>query len=299
MGDFDGYTSAELLDVISKLEFVTTADRAITIDGAEYDALVICSYGDYCGSDLDAANYRELVERYGDIFHTREGWQGERSLLLVNDRGMSPFAVSDADAADLIDTLKSVAADLASLEDYPLLSEETHSRYIDELAGDAWDAYLRSDVVADLDAYAPDEDASDAVNACDEDALRQAYYSYEGDEWTAETATSVVNGRHDDAVRHVAETVFGRDVEANLAERANRERREQAARENFSTAWADYRDRYPLPFFDRHADACQKITFSRIYAAGRPMTVDSVRAFVASEAETAAYRDAATVDHYR
>jgi hypothetical protein len=290
MDNFDGYTSAELLDIIAKLSFVNPVDRAVTINGAAYDALVICSYGDYHGSDLDAANYQELIERYGAILHTQGGYH-EWSLLLVNDRGMPPFAVSDTDARDMIDTLKSVAADLAGLEQYPLLSEQTHSAYIDELAWRAWDQYLRSDVVRELDTYAPGGDASDAVFECDEDAFRQAYYDYDDNEWTADTATCVVNGRHRDAVRHVAEIVFGWDVAANLAAHESRERQERSARLQFDTAWSDYLDWYPLPFFDRHAGSCREIIFNCLYATGRPMTVDSVRAFVAAEGETAAYRD--------
>jgi hypothetical protein len=43
----------------------------------------------------------------------------------------------------------------------------------------------------------------------DEENIRVTYYQYEDNEWDCESATSVVNGRHDEAVRYVAETVFG------------------------------------------------------------------------------------------
>jgi hypothetical protein len=65
----------------------------------------------------------------------------------------------------------------------------------------------------DLDDYAPDNDASQAVYLCDDDTLRAAYYGYEDNEWFCETATSVVNYRHDDTVRHVARALFGWDVD--------------------------------------------------------------------------------------
>jgi hypothetical protein len=292
MSVFDGFTAGEILDVIAKLAFVQTG--SVTIEGAEYAALVICSYGDYHGSDLDGANYRELIARYGQIFYTRDGYHGERSLLLVNDRGVPPFETVDGGAyvGDVVDTLKALAADLAGLEDYPLLSEEMHSAYIGELAQDAWNQYMRADMASELDAYAPGGDASAAVAACEGDTLFEAYFGYDGNEWTAETATSVVNGRHADAVRHVAVTVFGWDVEANAAANRARQEREDTAADEFVQAWSDYRDRFPLPYFVQHNTVCGGVVFRALFAAGAPMTVEAIRVFVAAQAEQAAYLSA-------
>lgn len=160
------------------------------------------SYSDYGGSDLDAANARALIEIFGrDTFVHLYGPHGSVGLALPSDEPLP----DDPDGEMLADLVRIVEG----LRDYPIVDEGVQSAYVDELADEAWSCWLRLDLARDLDDYAPDGDASDALLACDEDELRTAYYAFEGNEWVCETATSVVNLRHDDAMRHLAATVFG------------------------------------------------------------------------------------------
>lgn len=163
------------------------------------------SYSDYGGSDLDAANVRALVETFGEsTFVHLYGGHDSTGLALPYGRSL-PDDEENERLTFLVETIEALA-------DYPLISDETHSRYVAELAAECWDQWVRSDTVHELCEYAPTDDASDAVHACDEDAFVSAYYGCESNEWTCETATSVVNLRHDDAVRHVARSLFGWDV---------------------------------------------------------------------------------------
>ncbi|MFE9748245.1 hypothetical protein ACFYOT_25345 [Saccharothrix saharensis] len=160
------------------------------------------SYSDYGGSDLDAANIRAMIELFGpDAFVHLHGPHGSAGLALPCDQPLP----DDLDCEMLLLLVRTVEG----LRDYPLVDDCVHSTYADELAEDAWSAWLRFDIGRDLNDYAPDGDASDALLNCDEDDLQSAYYAFEGNEWVCDTATSAVNLRHDDAVRHVAAAVFG------------------------------------------------------------------------------------------
>lgn len=160
------------------------------------------SYSDYGGSDLDAANVRALIEIFGhDTFVHLYGPHGSVGLALP----CGALLPDDPDG----DILASLVKTIDALRDYPIVDECVHSSYVDEIADEAWSSWIRSDLARDLDDYAPDGDASDALLDCDEDELYGAYYGFEGNDWVCETATSAVNLRHDDAVRHVAAAVFG------------------------------------------------------------------------------------------
>lgn len=173
----------------------------------------LVSYGDYHGSDLDAANARALVAEFGDVFYRNDGPHGSVSLSIAAAPGVPPFAPppdpanSTGDWENDWETLASLAATMTRLTDYPLISEEAHAEYINELVTEAWDSWLRSDLLSDLatatgsdDLYEPADELADQV--------REAYLSFENNEWVAQSATSVVNLRHRDAVRHVLTTVF-------------------------------------------------------------------------------------------
>ena len=260
--------------------------------------LSLMAYGDGYGTDYDAANVRALRETPGVTVSTpgrRD--DGGSATVVVGD--MSSFANAQGetpDPATAIEWLASLVSQMEHLTDYPLLDDDAHSEYVNELAGESWDAYLRSDVSSELGDLSPTGEfgyddvrvAGDARTG--EDIVREAYYAYEGNEWNATTATEVANGHHDDAVRHVAATVLGWDLDAIAAEREARTHAETVARATFDTAWADYRARYPLAMFDtdpeRYGDA--------IYGAMQqwddllPATVDTVREAVIGLTQMAA-----------
>lgn len=182
--------------------YVHNAFRPLDTDLVELPV----SYSDYGGSDLDAANVRALIETLReDTFVHLYGPHDSVGLALPYGRPLP-----DDPDNELLTLLVGM---IESLIDYALIDESTHSDYVHELADEAWDSCLRQQVMWDLDDYAPDDDAINAVVECDDDTIRAAYYGYDDNEWFCETATSVVNYRHDDAVRHVARTIFGWDVD--------------------------------------------------------------------------------------
>lgn len=168
-----------------------------------------CVWGDYVGSDLNRANYLALIESYGqDSFVKIGDFYGSESLGII--LGELP------DGWDF-DMLAGLTHDLKRLEDYPLLDEEVHSQLEHDEAENAWESHLMSDVMSELggrdytldienrelwsDAYRDDPRET-------EDIVRDLYYSYEQNEWTFESATSIVNNRSDEAVEHVWESIW-------------------------------------------------------------------------------------------
>jgi hypothetical protein len=163
-------------------------------DDANEWRLDLIGYSDGSGTDWDAANVRYIEETHEwvDIDETYGG--GKEAYLIV---GCLPGS-DDDDIDDRIGMLESLVDDLGRLEDYPILSDDIHGQYVDELATEAWDQWLGSDVRSDIetrmeDEY-PDFDALDYENV-----IREAYYDHEN-EWNCTSATEVTNGHHDEAV---------------------------------------------------------------------------------------------------
>jgi len=194
--------------------------------------LTLISCGDYHGSDVDAANNRALKDVPGVYFREpNTGGQGSVFNVTTTTVGeMSSFenATDPGDTerepatrrADALEWLESLVKTMESLADeVTYLDEEAHSAYLSELAEEAWSDHLESDTFDMLQEIGPGgreawEDMVDVSTAGPElkESIREAYFGYDENEWNAETATSIVNGRHEDAVKHVARTVFGWDV---------------------------------------------------------------------------------------
>lgn len=187
--------------------------------------LTLISCGDYHGSDLDAANNRALDGTPGvTVREPNTGGMGSVFNISTTVVGeMSSFENSQTTAdwerepaqrrADALEWLESLVQQMEGLTDYPVLDDETHSELIDELAGEAWDSWLKSDMLSDLAKLSPEEDWDLYDTELTEDAVREAYYAFEGNDWVVESLGSgAVNGRHDDAVKHVARTVCGWSV---------------------------------------------------------------------------------------
>lgn len=208
--------------------------------------LSLISYSDHGGSDLDAANVRSLEGTPG-LQTSTDGIHGDSEAWLQ----VGEFDNADDDVPTMLGWLKSLADTMEGLSDYPLISDDTHGEYIDGLANDAWNQWLGRDVESTVQSelaaailatptlwnslrlqYADeiaaflalctegatidsDDVATIVIDGLGDDVIRNLYYSFDGNEWSAESATSVVNGRHDDAVAYVVTTFVSRLTEAS------------------------------------------------------------------------------------
>lgn len=192
--------------------------------------LTLISCGDYHGSDVDAANNRALQGTPGvtvgepntggmaSVFNVSTTVVGEMSSFINNQSTDEWEREPQAQRADALKWLESLVRQMEGLTDYPLLDEETHSELVDELAGEAWDSWLESNVHSELSSIGPGgldawddllSDMGDELKA----TIRVAYYGFEGNDWIVNSlGEGATNGRHDDAVKHVARTVFGWNV---------------------------------------------------------------------------------------
>lgn len=190
--------------------------------------LTLISCGDYHGSDVDAANNRALQGTPGvDVSEPNTGGMGSVFNVSTTVVGkMSSFENSQTPAdwerepatrrADALMWLESLAEQMEGLAtDTVLLDSETHSELIDELAGEAWDSWLESDVHSELIKIGPGgrdawSDLLDDMGPELKANIRETYYEYEENEWTVSSLSEgATNGRHSDAVHHVALHVFG------------------------------------------------------------------------------------------
>lgn len=187
--------------------------------------LTLISCGDYHGSDIDAANNRALKNVPGvTVREPNTGGQGSVfnvSTTVVGEMSSFENATDPDDTErepavrrdDALAWLESLVKTMERMVDeVTYLDEEVHSKYLAELAEEAWFDHLESDTLDALEDLSPEEDWNFFDTEVAKDTVREAYFGYDENEWTAETATSIVNGRHEDAVKHVARTVFGWDV---------------------------------------------------------------------------------------
>jgi hypothetical protein len=198
-------------------EYVT-ADHGDTVDyddlrTSEWTADLVelpVRYSDTHGSDLAVVNQQYLIEEFGAkaFVHLYNHRDGARGIGLPVCR---PLPGDDADNS----ALHRLIGEMERLRLVGLLDEERHARHIDTLAEAAWRSHLRAEVITTLRTLAPDIEEDRAVVAAGLDAddpIGEIYFGFEGNEWTAVTPFRVRNGRHDEAVRHVAVTLFGWEV---------------------------------------------------------------------------------------
>lgn len=196
-------------------------------------SVTLMSYGHHHGSCLDAANVRALADTPGVTTSTGDRDGGGSATMEVGE-------LPGDDSNDLdtrLGWLVAVADMVEGLEsDYPLIDDGAHSEYVNELAENAWDSWLGSDVcdavaeklterlrvdeayaarlrerygyMLDDDCINDDQYVAEMVVAEMVVAVRTVYYGFEENEWNCDGATDVRNGRHDEAVVHVYETVF-------------------------------------------------------------------------------------------
>lgn len=210
---------SRIFELSSKLAGIPGIEsQAIVTSGETEYYLTLLSWSDYHGSDVDRANARFLVKTYGETaFEQDWGPQGFEALRIGDPRqGCQPFpdlAFPDGAEAtarrleDLIETF-------TELQDYGLLSEETHAQLVQEMAEEAWSSWLSWDIYVLLSALAEEQEDSDAaslaVDEYHEEAERLSEVVYAVIEasggWycTAATAANFSDTVHTVAVRTAA-----------------------------------------------------------------------------------------------
>ncbi len=141
-------------------------------------------WGDYCGDICGRSNYRRLLEDFPDTFVEVLGDYSSQYLAIPAD--WTPEDDGEEDMVNLFTGLR-------------LYDDEDESKLVDELAWEAWDQYLRFDIVRELDRFGVDTDA------IDEDELKERFYalvSEANESPRAESATDVIFPYFDD---HIAE----------------------------------------------------------------------------------------------
>lgn len=161
----------------------------------------LVSYSDYGGSIFDNANVRAL-DNFSGVNTTSDGTHGAGSAWI--QLGELPNECGEIDAGllqlqKLVEVIESLSGDVASI------SESAYDEVMQELEESAWDAWAESDVKSSLGVLA-DGNVDDFGFSDDE--IRELYYGYENNNWYADTATSVTNERHEDAVEHVCDVIL-------------------------------------------------------------------------------------------
>ncbi|KAA9159440.1 hypothetical protein FPZ12_020270 [Amycolatopsis acidicola] len=174
-------------------------------DGQETDddyaiTVTLVDYSDYGGTERDAANVRYLIGTPG-VQTSTNGRHGYGSAWVQ----LGELPTNGDDVGTGIEWLTNLIQ-IAQSIDAGEVDESTLGEYETELQVEAWDAWLESDTRSELADWFGCDDLDDFGYSHEE--IRDLYYSYEGNEWTCDSATSATNQNHDDAVEHVAETIL-------------------------------------------------------------------------------------------
>jgi hypothetical protein len=170
------------------------------------------SWGDYSGSMVDRANYVAILEDYkDDVITVGRGTHDGEGLALRWDAEIP---------TDLYDGIVGISP----YGDYPLWNEEVALRLEMEEAWEAWDGYLGSDTVREIEERLSERDPCDVPSDewgesdytrrltewADSEKLRERYYELTSDAPFypyAESATSMVFPDHDEIVAQLAEEI--------------------------------------------------------------------------------------------
>jgi hypothetical protein len=190
------------------LETVTDEqlNTLILTNGEEADdyypvAITLVSYSDYGGSCLDAANVRYFREAEAPGVYFGSGVHGTEYAWVQ----LGELPTNGEDIATGLDWLQSLVDMMDAVADHGLISDESHTAYVDALAEQAWDQWLGADVLAalwDLSHGNPED------FQFTDDEIRALYYGYDENWWSCETATSVHNENHENAMTHVCESIL-------------------------------------------------------------------------------------------
>ncbi len=205
--DKDGYINyadAEPGDTV--FAGYSTVENA-TPDDATFVILDMTSWGDYSGSTIERSNYRRLLEEYRETFaEVRYDFDGHALALPVAwpSGAWAQEHLPSGLGENAEDARKQLFETLSGLEsDYPVYDDEDLSSLENDLVGEMWDCWVRSDLVSELYKVCD----ADAVDDVSEDQLRELFYSFVGESpepFHAEDAVSVVFPYFPDAVAHIA-----------------------------------------------------------------------------------------------
>lgn len=166
------------------------------------DLLVLpVNYSSTYGTIHTAANARELIRVFGaDRFVTIHGDGGWFGLALLSETPW-PRRSQLGRLADMLTVLAS--------GDQVLLNRQTYWAYFAELQDKA---SLAAKTLDSLVALAPAGVTVDRERMLADHRIRYEYRWFRHNEWMPQTATSVINMRHEEAVLHVARTVLRWEV---------------------------------------------------------------------------------------
>jgi len=187
----DARDAWELGDSVTMGDLETSEHRSCRLNGPEsspdFYRFPLTLWGDYIGDAVQRSNHRCLLADFPGTFSDHVGFPGAHELLL-------PAEGVDAD------TIAELVRIGHALSDYPCVDDEDLSRLEMELADEAWDAYLRYDVMRSLDELGVDTDE------VDEEKVRELFYAALSEDCEyayAESADSVVFPCYDDDVAYV------------------------------------------------------------------------------------------------
>lgn len=101
-------------------------------DHAEFVEFPYTTWGDYVGGTVERSNYNSLLRDFPDTFIHITGGYFSHTLYLPMPYGPNGQALVEI---------------MAGLENYPLYDEEDHSQLEMDIAWDAWEQYLKADIV--------------------------------------------------------------------------------------------------------------------------------------------------------
>jgi len=154
-----------------------------TVSGIVWITDSVLVAGDYCGTNsVGEANLRDILQIAEDeelevlslsysTFHRMErgySWEDDPSLEGVNL--LELYGAYGSRSVYVRKSCEALREVVDALEDYPLISDETHSEVEMEWEDEAWESWLRSDLIATLD-----DDTQDKIDKVEDSALFQAY----------------------------------------------------------------------------------------------------------------------------
>lgn len=147
-------------DTVSMSDLVQT-DR---LKDAVFVRMPLTLWGDYVGTVVERSNYQALLADFPDRFVVVEGFPGAHELIV-------PLHLWS-------DELQRIASGLQ--DDYPLYDEMVYAEVENQLVEESWEAWVRYDLVRDLDR----EHGLDTDELLVEDDTLQSlffYFTYQQD----------------------------------------------------------------------------------------------------------------------
>ncbi|MCX2949924.1 hypothetical protein [Lentzea sp. NEAU-D7] len=181
--------------------------QLIMSDGAEtfdYEAVTVTlvSYSDHHGSEFDAANVLALEGTPGVETKTEgRGGEGYAQVQL----GELPGDLGE-DIDTCLEWLAHIVECVDRIADYPVLDHDKLYEYEQELREAAWDEWLRSDLIGELDKWAGGDGWEDF--GVSDDELREMFYGYIPAYWEFQSATSITNTSFREITEHIQGTVL-------------------------------------------------------------------------------------------